>query len=330
MPHDQSPPSSPASDFWGITAIFEPVPSPHTLRNLARFSAGVRRQGLPLAIVELAFGEAPFRVPESAGDRVLRLRGGALLWQKERLLNLLTAALPAACRYVAWLDADVLFENDHWVRETRARLDKAPVVQPFEDACWLGPGETTAPHVLPAGVGEGHAMRGMAATLSRADDRRRALVDYASHGHTGFAWAARRDLLARHGIYDRHILGLGDFITAHAFAGGIDFLRGRHLVSRDLGARERRAVEAWGLPVAEETGGRIDWTPGRVLHLHHGPIASRRYAERRRILKDADFDPASDIVADADGLWQWASDRPALHDTVAAFLTAAPASLSPV
>src|SRR3954471_10354403 len=97
----------PADDFWGIAAVF--APSPASVANLRRFSEGVRRQGLPLLIVELAFDDRPFRAPDAAADLVVRLRTRTVLWHKERLFNLAIQQLPPGCRYVAWLDADVLF-----------------------------------------------------------------------------------------------------------------------------------------------------------------------------------------------------------------------------
>jgi hypothetical protein len=308
-------------EFWGISAVFVPATTPHVLANLLAFSEGVRRQGLPLLIVELAFGDQPFFVPEAAADRIVRLRTSTVLWHKERLLNLGLRHLPQECRFVAWLDADVLFENEQWVAATRERLEHAAVVQPFEAACWLPEGATSAPDHLPDGHFaeghlEGHQVASMAAVLDRTENRRRVLAVYDQHGHTGFAWAARRDLLDRHGLYDRAILGGGDLVNAHAFAADTDFLRGRHMFLRLLTPEERTAIGAWGTGVAQETGGRIGWTPGRVLHLHHGPLANRKYVERFGILRDARFDPHRDIAPDADGCWRWNSDKPELHQRV--------------
>lgn len=309
-----------SDEFWGVTAVFGASVSERQLDNLETFARSVRRQGLPLLVVELALGDAPHRVPGTAADRILRLRAADVLWHKERLLNLGVRALPRTCRSVAWLDADVVFENDDWVAETRDRLASHPIVQPFETACWLGDGQDAPPEAPAEGVGEGRRLDGLAWTLARTTDRRRALADYALHGHTGFAWAARRDLLARHGLYDRAVVGGGDVIIAHAFAADEDFLRGLNLYSRELTPAERGAVARWGRAVATETGGRLGWTAGRVRHLFHGAAADRAYVERLRILRDAAFDPERDIAAGDDGVWRWASDKPDLHRRVRDYL----------
>lgn len=309
----------PAREFWGLTAFFDTADSSLVLANLQRFSRRVRAQGLPLAVVELAFGDAPFRVPDAWADLVVRRRARAVMWQKERMLNVGLDALPPACRYVAWLDGDLLFEHDGWVADTRARLDDYPVVQPFERAAWLAEGATTAAADLPQGMGEGHEMHGFARRLADCADRAHTLTRFDLHGHTGFAWAARRELLARHRFYDRAVLGGGDVIAAHAFAADGAYLRGRHWDAQDLTPLERRAIADWGRPVAEATGGRIGWTPGRVLHQFHGRTSGRGYVARKRILRDAHFDPHADIACDAAGCWDWASDKPALHAAVRAY-----------
>ncbi|MDP1569406.1 MAG: hypothetical protein Q8L86_05325 [Vicinamibacterales bacterium] len=304
-----------SSDFWALTTVFEPVPRTTTLGHLALSARALRAQGVPLAIVELAFGDAPFRVADEAADLVVRRRSRTTLWHKERLLTLGVAALPEACRAVAWIDADVIFEDAGWADATRAQLKTVAVVQPFETACWLGPGETAAAAGAPT-------LPGFAATMARTADRRAALTRFERHGHTGFAWAARRDFLTAHGLYDRAIVGGGDFIAAHAFAADHDYLRGRHLALRRSPPAERAAIAAWGTPVAEATGGRIGWVPGRVLHLHHGDWQSRGYDERQAILHRAEFDPMADLTLDEAGCWQWASDKPALHAEVAAYFAA--------
>lgn len=322
--------------LWGVSTYFSPHGAPASLANLTRFSASVRRQGLPLLIVELAFGDQPFQLADTLAERVLRLRASDLMWQKERLLNLGIAALPDDCDQVAWLDNDILFENDDWVARTTALLADHALVQPFERVCWLGPDQSRLPDDAPRGMGEGCCLPGMAAAMARSVTPRRDLLDYQRHGHTGFAWAARRAALQRHGLYDRAIIGGGDLIMAHAFYADRDFQRGLNPYSNKLGARERASIATWSGAFAADLHDPPVAVPGAVLHLYHGALGTRGYEQRLGILKDANFDPVRDIALAGNGCWRWDSPKPALHQAVAEYLahrgagTALPArSLSP-
>ena len=64
-------------------------------------------------------------------DILVRCAHGDVMWQKERLLNHGLSHLPPTCRYVVWMDCDLLFENENWPEEVVAGLKKAPLLQPF-------------------------------------------------------------------------------------------------------------------------------------------------------------------------------------------------------
>src|ERR1700753_3038699 len=99
-------------DIWGVTAYFNPAAYSNKQVHLRIFSERVRRQGLKLLIIELAFGNALHVVDERLADRVIRVRSNSVLWQKERLLNIALKQLPPECDKVVWLDADILFQNE--------------------------------------------------------------------------------------------------------------------------------------------------------------------------------------------------------------------------
>jgi hypothetical protein len=93
--------------------------------------------GAPLLVVELAFGEQPFRL--GGIDGLLQLRSGDVIWQKEHLLNLGIARLLAeAWKKVAWLDADVVFESPDWAE----RPARAPAA--YRGPSSRGPGRPRA------------------------------------------------------------------------------------------------------------------------------------------------------------------------------------------
>jgi hypothetical protein len=302
-------------ELWGITSFFNPARYQNKLENLGLFAERARSQGLKLLVIELAFGDSPFEVPDSLADRVERRRTTSVLWQKERLLNIGADLLPRECDKVAWLDCDLVFENDDWVRETAGLLESYCAVQPFDTAVWLSRGATTAPPTrkLKRGYGENQYLRGMGYALSRHRDRRRAFQYYMEHGHLGFAWAIRRWIQQKHGFYDAQVLGNGDFVMGHAMYGDEDFWNGDNWQCSRLSEPMLRHIEAWGRPFHEDVRGSVYYVEGRVLHLWHGKQEDRQYDSRLDVLKASDFDPEIDLALDENECWVWASNRPELH-----------------
>ena len=79
------------------------------------------------------------------------------------------------------------------------------------------------------------------------------------------------------------------------------------------GGRHLAHFRRWTRKLHEEVRGRLSFTPGRLLHLWHGTIENRRYAQRNKELRELAFDPDTDIRIGNTGCWEWASERPDLH-----------------
>lgn len=290
------------TDLGVVTSYFNPCGFRTRAENFARFVAPIRAAGIPLVVVEACFEqEGAARLDASHGS--LQVPARDVMWQKERLLDLGTGWLPGHCTKVAWVDADVLFENPDWAMETSARLDDAVVVQPFSEVVRLSRGE-----LLPR---EGDdTFESFAKVFVERPEALRA-GKFERHGHTGFAWAARRDVLARHGFYDACIAGSGDHMMAHAFAGDGDSPCIKRIAG--TGGPHRAHFRRWSSKVHEATAARLSFTPGRALHLWHGTMANRRYSQRNKELFELAFDPRADIRISESGCWEWASAKPELH-----------------
>jgi hypothetical protein len=226
------------------------------------------------------------------------------MWQKERLLNLALRHLPIHCTKVAWVDCDVLFERPDWAVQTSKLLDTFPVVQPFDRVIRLPRGRVSY-------QGDGDLWPGFASVYAKHPDLMLA-GDFARHGHTGFAWAARRDLLERHGLYDACISGSGDHMMAHAFCGDWS----SPCIDRILGAgtAHRAHFTSWCRNLYKDVRARVGVAPGSLLHLWHGDMEHRRYVLRNRELASFDFDPQRDLRVGESGAWEWNSNKPALHE----------------
>ena len=309
----QNPVSLPG-EFWGIATYFNPAGFSRILDNLGLFSEGARRQGLKLVVVELAFGEDAYEVPDKMADHIIRLRSTTVLWQKERLLNIALQELPERCDKVAWLDADILFDNCAWVEQTSGLLQRYVVVQPYDVALGLSPQVPVALSVSQVRHDQVEFCK-MGIAFDQITNSGALPVDEKMQvrGHPGFAWAARRSVLARHGFYDRHILGSGDRIMSWAMYGFHEFLEVQKLYGTLCS--QAQAVDAieWSRRFFADVRGSVFFTNGPIFHLGHGSMLNRRYVERQSILKDANFDPRIDISLDSNRCWRWSSDKPELH-----------------
>jgi 8-oxo-dGTP pyrophosphatase MutT (NUDIX family) len=292
-----------SSDLWSITCYFNPCRYKTKRANFDAFREGLAKVGANLLTVELAFEDEPFELPES--DDVLRLRGGGLMWQKERLLNIAAATLPASCRKIAWLDNDVIFGNPNWVEQTSQALDKYMVVQPFDRVVRLPQG-----HMKFQGVGERY--ESYASVFARAPKIARS-GEFAVHGHCGFAWAARRELFEEVGLYDVCLTCSGDHLMSHAFAGG---LKVTPCTGHMLGAQRayRSHYFTWAIKTRDLVAGRLGVVPGPLLHLWHGDLVNRRYGELNDEFKTFDFDPDKHLRYDENGLWEWADAPPEMRE----------------
>jgi hypothetical protein len=288
-------------DLWVITAYFNTNGYQTKRQNVERFCAPLERGGLNFLTVECAFGDRPFELDPS--PRVRRVSGRDVMWQKERLLNVAIAGLPDRCRKVAWLDGDILFERAEWAVEASRLLDTYPVVQLFDRAIRLPRGHT-------AFDGTGDVWDGFSAVYQQ-QPQLLLRGDFAAHGHTGFAWAARRDWLAVHGLYDACIAGSGDHMMAHAFAGDWTSACIRRIIGHNN--RHRAYFARWCRGMYGAVQARVGCVPGTVLHLWHGDLGDRRYVRRNQELAGFGFDPEADLRVGASGCWEWNSAKPDLH-----------------
>ncbi len=282
------------TDLAIVAVFFNPAGYRSTVENFRKFYANMQDQGIPLHAVELAFGDGPFYVADLPGVREARTADA--MWQLERMTNHIIAGLPDRYTKVAWLDTDVFFENRNWFRETSEALDQYQVIQPFRDAVWLKE--------------DGSEMRRLPGVVHAMTDSRRLACDPAKI-HPGFAWAARRELIGKHGLPDFSILGGADRILANAV---FDVEWAREMSYFPLAVQQR--IRDWRTQFSADVKDRAGHLNGAIYHLWHGSLAHRKYHVRNLPLLAYDFDPAVDIRVGDDGAWHWASEKPGLHEAV--------------
>jgi len=288
--------------LWAITSYFNPSGSSHRLTNFRAFRSALH---VPLLAVEFAPGAA-FELRQHDADVIVRTQRGSILWQKERLLNVAISALPDACEYVAWLDADVLFGTQSWPKRAERALGSYPLIQLFE----------AVQDVDALGRPVGEEALSTALLITRGGDPLPGLRDPSHRSGSvtanGLAWAARRDLLESTGFYDACVLGSGDRAMLSAAIGQWNAAADALLMSE----AHRVHFEQWAVQWHSLIRGRLGVIPGKLWHLAHGTAHGRGIGTRYRAFARHGFDPLSDVAVSEEGPWKWCSDKHDMHATV--------------
>ena len=298
-------------ELWGITCYFNPVGYKRRLQNYQLFRQHLT---IPLITVELAYRD-DFDLPPDAADILIRSHSKDVLWQKERLLNLALAALPDRCDAVAWLDCDVVFEDDDWAARAAQALQRFPLIQPFRTVreppadCWDKSSGGAAD------ASGGYSLAYLRSRGTVAPDMLRTNMRVLHRCHAGLAWVARRDLLDRDGFYDACIMGGGNRVMICGALGiaadGVDYLQ--------MGSSWAEHYRAWAERHFRSVHADVGCIDGGLVHLWHGDLVHRRYQDRHREFRAFNFDPATDIGFDANGCWRWSSQKPEMHAYVARY-----------
>ena len=122
-----------------VTAIANPIRWESRIRLYREFERHMLQSGVHLTTVECAYGDRPFELAGNPRVNHVAVRARSLVWTKENLLNLGIARLPQDWKYVAWIDADIVFRHPNWAAETVHALQQYDVVQPWTDCYDLGP-----------------------------------------------------------------------------------------------------------------------------------------------------------------------------------------------
>lgn len=216
------------------------------------------------------------------------------LWHKENAINIgIKKLLPSNWKAVAWIDADIEFENLYWAQDTLKLLNSPrPVIcQLFSHALDLNVDED--PMTIFQGFGYQHYLG-------------------KKHGgtgltfwHPGFCWACNRTAFEKMGgLYEHSILGSGD----HNMALG--------LINKGHASVNVGVTNSYKSHVTEFQkrceGFVLRYTPGVIRHFFHGQKANRKYVDRWKILVNNKYDPLKHVTYDENGLLIPTPDMPQL------------------
>lgn len=223
-----------------------------------------------LYVVELAYGNQDFHVTSSTNPFHLQLRTQYALWHKENLINLgIRNLLPPNWNAVAWIDADIEFENPNWVIDTLKVLTKFDVVQLFTTCFDLDQNN------VPMSIWQSFGYK-------YCNGAQFEFVKGINYWHCGYAWACTRAYYEKvEFLYDKSILGSADFIMTQGYFKKSGF-GNKALVEF------RNDIKKY---VDKLNDVKIGFIPTNIKHYFHGSKANRKYTERNQILIKHNYNP---------------------------------------
>jgi hypothetical protein len=261
-----------------ISCFFNPQGSEYRTKAFNHFYESIKH--LPHRIIECVIGDAEPELPEN--ENIKRVYTKSLLWHKESLLNNIIRELPEQYKYIFWVDADVIFTNKNWLVEGVRQLNKNKIIQPFEYCVHLEQDELEPSFSLDEVIYTNEltpndinskVWRSFCANYS--DSSLWESNVYNDHGHVGFAWGARREVLEEVPLYDKALVGGADHIIAHAAAGQI----GHNCIMKSF-TDDIDSINEWSKRFYEVVNGEIGYVEGELFHIWHGDIKKREYLKR--------------------------------------------------
>lgn len=245
-----------------------------------------------LTTLELQQRARPFQT-----NADIKLNCTDILWYKENMINVAVQYLPSDWEYMAYIDSDLIFQNQNWAEETILKLQIHPIVQCFSHAIDLGHnGEALQTHI------------GFAYQYVNNETWKPA--GYGKFFHSGYAWAMRRSAYdALGGLLEIGILGSGDAHMALSLIGMVD-----KSLNHKLSKHYKQICLNWQERAERHIKRDIGFVRGTILHEFHGCKTQRQYKDRWNILVNNKFDPLMDIKKDCHGLWQLEDNKPVFRD----------------
>jgi hypothetical protein len=112
------------------------------------------------------------------------------------------------------------------------------------------------------------------------------------------------------------VVGSGDRVLAYAAYGRPDSAIAVTKMNACHSAHYRR----WAEPFHDSVRGNVGAVAGRLFHLWHGEVEHRHYRERHEAFAEHPFDPATDLVRNTHGVYEWAAHRRHLAEVCRSYL----------
>lgn len=248
--------------------IFNPTKSKKIIKNY--FTMKEKLKDLPIFTLELVYEGNKPEISDA-----FHIYGKSVMFHKENLCRILETLIPSKFKKLAFLDADIIFNDDKWYDKTSKILDSFDVVQVFDKCHWLDT--------------QGQI------NLTRESVLHMNSKVYDSKYHPGFGWGFRREWYNKIGFFDYALSGSGDSLSVIKWMN--KSLPNNY---KSLPKSIKKEFDNFCLDLP-----RITYLKDvEIKHLYHGSRKNRQYVDRHEML-NLDKDIKDLLNISNDGLFEW-------------------------
>jgi len=290
-------------DLAVVSCYFNPLNYKSRLENYKIFRESITKTKVRFLTVELAFGEDSFHLSEFPEVLKIRTNKDNIMWQKERLLNIgIKKLIDEGYQKIAWLDADIVFDNPSWPEMISKCLDEENLCQVFSSVY--------------RDENSNNVIKYIGSARYQKEKNKLSIEE----SRCGFGWAAKTEILKKCLLYDKIIASpeadalifLGSFFSDDKKKKGI---LNSDVISR-LNPELRKDYISW----AEEWGrlieGKVGYIKTDIHALYHGDIRDRNYQNSSQIYKKYNFNPKKDLEIRPEGCYSLEDSKQEMRDEI--------------
>jgi len=297
-----------------ISCFYNPYRNPYRVLAFNKWYQSVKH--LNYRVIECVIENEEPQLPLD-DPNIIRVNSNSVLWHKEALLNHLIKQLPEKFKYVFWVDADVLFSNKNWLVEaTQLMRTSYNMIQPFQSCFHLNRDELSlSPYDE---IFQREYIEVSKKQINSLGKEKRSWYsfgyncvenpgnayfedNYDIHGHVGFAWGIKREILDKCPLFDKALVGGADHIMAHAALGELcsECIRKSFTEMQD-------EISSWSKNFFDLVDGKVGYVSGDLFHIWHGDLTKRQYLKR---VKEFTKESKEIKEKDSNGLYKTHNDK---------------------
>ncbi len=274
----------PISSLGVVCCYFNPCNYKSKFLNFVKFLNSIEATGINPLVIEAYSDNSLHRIYKLT-DSVISIKTDSIFWKKEQLLNIgIDALLKKKYEYIAWVDADITFNENDWWKQVIVATEFYGVVQIFANS--------VKQKVTPA-LQHKHSSAYM---LSHTNTEHDLQIILSRKNEPGYGHCYHRSFLEKNNLYDLSIIGGGDILNLIGFYYNEQthktILNDRFF--SNMTDEFKQTYVEWCKRNKKVVNG-IGYANVDITVLFHGNKSDRKYVTREHILSKHRYNPITDL-----------------------------------